>query len=97
MSVDAARGDLTASIWLFLLKSGGHWWSLEVAHAIGRDAHTVSQLLSAMHREGKVRHYAQKTARRFKYGVTGDCKTPRAVTVAQIAECLADQPEEVAA
>jgi hypothetical protein len=89
MAHPEGHGDQTAAIWLFLLKGGGRWTSGEIARGIAGDTDGVSQLLSAMAQSGQVRkHPVVGKERRFAYGVTGDCKVPRAVTVRAIADCV---------
>lgn len=79
------RGDLTARLWLFLLKEGGRWIAGDIGEQTGDE--NVSQLLAGMKRNGMVRRYPIGP-NRYAYGVTGDCRVPRQVSVQEIAEML---------
>lgn len=101
MNGDVVRGELTAKLWLFLLKAGGRWVASDVAKKTGENSADVGQMLPAMARADNVRQYPlEGKARRFTYGVTGTCKIPRCVNVQQVAECVMAQApdrEEVVA
>jgi hypothetical protein len=89
------RGDLTARLWLFLLKQGGRWQAGDVSRSVLEPSVLVSRMLGEMSRTGNVRQYeVPGMARRFSYGVTGDCKVPRVVRVQDVADCLMTQPDE---
>jgi len=92
---DEQRGELTATVWLFLLKAGGRWASGDVTKGTGLNGVDVCWTLAAMVRNGTARKFDEPgLRRRFRYGVTGACKVPRGVSLQQVAECvLAEAPD----
>jgi hypothetical protein len=93
-----AQVELTAKIWMFLLKAGGRWLSGDVAAGIREDSARVGWVLAAMVRNDNARRFeVQNMKRRFTYGVTGACKVPRLVSVQQVAECVMTQEAEAEA
>jgi hypothetical protein len=90
-----ARADVTARIWLFLLKSGGRWIAKDVATEINERQALVAWQLAAMDRYGQARKYpVPGMKRRFTYGVTGACKIPRSINVQDISDCVTAQAED---
>ncbi len=92
---DDARGEPTAKLWLFMLRTGGRWKSKELAKAAAVDGSQVCWLLSAMARNGTATKFeVPGKASRFTYGVTGACKIPRCVSLQEVADCvLSEAPD----
>lgn len=93
MSADEpSRADVTARIWLFLLKEGGRWVASDVAARTGESKNMVAWQLAAMDRYGQARKYpVPGKKRRFTYGVTGGCGIPRSVKLQELTDCVIAQ------
>jgi hypothetical protein len=92
--MNASRGELTATMWLYLLKAGGRWTPEEVCTRVGLSISNASWLLSSMERSGHAKRWPKRGAvRRFVYGVDEECKIPQVVRVQQLRGLLLQAPD----
>jgi Fe2+ or Zn2+ uptake regulation protein len=75
MTEDETKTD-TKSIWLLLLKQGGHWTVDEIATALEADSSDwLYRVMHMMSRRGHIRRH-EKPGKFLSYSVDRTCKVP---------------------
>lgn len=79
--------DENRDLWLWLLRDGGAWTAKDLARELGREPEDIFWRLNQMSqsRRGLVQIMpANAGDRRFRYAVTGTCRVPVGLHVAEV-------------